>query len=133
MEFGEYVRFAAALVFVLGLIGIAALLAKRFGIQGPGAVSYAHASRRLHIIEKTHIDAKRILILVRRDNVEHLLLIGASSETVVESGIEIQANSLQETDTAPFERQMPIKQDRAAPLRDAAQKVVHMFSREPSL
>jgi len=132
MEFAEYVRFAAALIFVLGLIGVVALLAKRFGIQGPGAVTHPHAAKRLHIIEKTHLDAKRVLILVRRDDVEHLLLLGATSETVVESGIETPARTAQDTKRTSHEIQNLNNQGRKAPLRDAAQKVVNMFSRETS-
>ena len=34
MEFTSYLRFGAALVLVLGLIGIAAWAARRFGLAG---------------------------------------------------------------------------------------------------
>jgi hypothetical protein len=41
----------------------------------------------LSIVEVAGIDAKRRLLLVRRDDVEHLILLGGTSEIVVERGI----------------------------------------------
>jgi flagellar protein FliO/FliZ len=37
------------------------------------------------------VDAKRRLVLVRRDDREHLLLLGATQDVVVESGIAARA------------------------------------------
>lgn len=42
---------------------------------------------RLSITDSTMVDDKRYLVLVRRDNVEHLVLIGGPTDVVVESGI----------------------------------------------
>lgn len=42
---------------------------------------------RLLITDSTTVDDKRFLVMVRRDNVEHLLLIGGSNDLVVESNI----------------------------------------------
>lgn len=42
---------------------------------------------RLSIADSTAVDDKRHLVLVRRDNVEHLIMIGGPSDVVVESGI----------------------------------------------
>ncbi len=44
-------------------------------------------NRRLSVVDQVSIDQKRQLIIVRRDNVEHLLLIGGVQDVVVESGI----------------------------------------------
>lgn len=43
--------------------------------------------QRLGISEYQELDQLRRLVLVRRDNVEHLLLIGGPADLVVESGI----------------------------------------------
>ncbi len=43
--------------------------------------------RRLAFIERTHLDGGRKLLLVRRDEVEHLILIGGPIDLVVETGI----------------------------------------------
>lgn len=42
---------------------------------------------RLSITDSTTVDEKRYLVMVRRDNVEHLLLIGGANDLVVESNI----------------------------------------------
>lgn len=42
---------------------------------------------RLSITDVTAVDDKRFLVLARRDNVEHLLLIGGSNDLVVETDI----------------------------------------------
>jgi flagellar protein FliO/FliZ len=43
--------------------------------------------RRLGVIEQASVDGKRRLILVRRDNVEHLIMTGGPVDVVVETGI----------------------------------------------
>jgi flagellar biogenesis protein FliO len=42
---------------------------------------------RLSITDSTTVDEKRYLVMVRRDNIEHLLLIGGANDLVVESNI----------------------------------------------
>ncbi len=42
---------------------------------------------RLSITDVTAVDDKRFLVLARRDNVEHLVLIGGPTDVVVETGI----------------------------------------------
>ncbi len=42
---------------------------------------------RLGLIEYCEIDQSRRLVLIRRDDVEHLLMIGGGQDLVVESGI----------------------------------------------
>jgi flagellar protein FliO/FliZ len=85
MSLDLYSRFLLALVFVVALIALLAWLARRFGFAGRGAVG--RAGRRLTIVETTALDAKRRLVLVRRDDTEHLVLIGGESALVIESGI----------------------------------------------
>ncbi|MCB9988750.1 MAG: FliO/MopB family protein [Rhodospirillales bacterium] len=78
-------RFAAAMLFVLGLMGGLALVMRKFGhgapITGPG-------KRRLKIVETMALDHRRRLFLIQRDDREHLIILGSNGETVVESGIE---------------------------------------------
>lgn len=81
-----YARFALALVFVLALIGLAAGVARRFGFGTP-MVKGRRDGRRLALVEVMAIDARRRLVLLRRDGTEHLVLLGAGSEVVVETGI----------------------------------------------
>lgn len=82
MEFDTYLRFALALILVLGLIALLAWVLRRFG----GGMKLARG-RRLGIVEVQSLGPRHRLILLRRDQVEHLVIVGPHSETVVESGI----------------------------------------------
>jgi flagellar protein FliO/FliZ len=42
---------------------------------------------RLDVIENTNVDGKRRLLLVRRDDVEHLIMTGGPVDVVIETGI----------------------------------------------
>ncbi|MGF1591700.1 MAG: hypothetical protein ACFCUW_00395 [Kiloniellaceae bacterium] len=88
MELGEYFRFFLALGFVLLLIaGLAALL-RRSGFGSRLAISPAPgAERRLALVEVRPLDAKRKLVLLRRDDREHLVLLGISGDLLIESDI----------------------------------------------
>ena len=92
MEPVDYLRFVAALLFVLALIGLIGWAVRRGGLAGGlmRGLSLGRAgadARRLDVIEARAIDARRRLVLVRRDGVEHLLLLTPSGDTVVETGI----------------------------------------------
>lgn len=89
MPLDGYLRFVLALVFVLALIAGLAWLYKRYG-QGRVAAPRSRPGagfRRLGIVEAVALDSKRRLVLVRRDDREHLIIVGTQGETVVESGI----------------------------------------------
>ena len=86
MELYDYMKFVAALIFVLGLIGVLALIAKKTGLGVQGAMS--PSKRRLKIIEILHIDARRKAVLLSRDDIEHLVILGPTGETLIESNIQ---------------------------------------------
>jgi flagellar protein FliO/FliZ len=46
-----------------------------------------NASRRVEVIESVPLDGKRNIVLLRRDNIEHLVLIGSRNDLVVEPNI----------------------------------------------
>jgi len=81
------VRFFLAFLIVLGLIGATAWAVRRFGSGRLGNSSARGRMPRLAVIDHAAVDARRRLILVRRDNVEHLLMIGGPTDVVVESNI----------------------------------------------
>lgn len=89
MDLGTYLRFALALVFVLALIAALAWAVRRFGLAGAIGVRRPGSRRRLALVETLAIDAKRRLVLVRRDGAEHLLLIGGEHDLLVEGGIRV--------------------------------------------
>lgn len=86
MEYTDYLKFFFAFVFVLGLMGGLALILKRLGL---GAASMLPADkRRLKVIEILPLDARRKAVLLSRDGAEHLVILGPTGETVVETNIE---------------------------------------------
>jgi flagellar protein FliO/FliZ len=86
MDLDVYLRFVLALVFVLALIGVVAWVGRRMGFLGRVTMGRTNAGR-IGVVETTAIDAKHRLVLLRRDGVEHLVLLGPTSETLIESGI----------------------------------------------
>ena len=85
-DFSGYFYIFLAMVFVLGLIALLAFLARRFGL-GFSGTSKPGQERRLSISEVLTLSPKHRLVLVKRDGTEHLLLLGANTDIVVESGI----------------------------------------------
>jgi flagellar protein FliO/FliZ len=80
-------KFMIAFVVVLGLIFAAAWMLRRFGTGRLGP-QRDRRQPRLSITEYgPRLDARRQLVLVRRDNVEHLLMIGGPTDVVVEPNI----------------------------------------------
>ena len=70
--------------------------------------------QRLGISEYHEIDKTRRLVLVRRDETEHLILIGGGQDIVVESGISLNSN-MDEMREAP-RQPIPIRQAPRAPV-----------------
>ncbi len=83
----QAVTFFFAFVAVLALIGVAAWLVRRFASNRLGANTNRGRMPRLAVIDAAAVDGRRRLVLVRRDNIEHLLMIGGPTDIVVESNI----------------------------------------------
>jgi hypothetical protein len=87
-ELGLPARAVVALVLVLALIALTVWLMRRFG---DGRISTQAGGRgrqqRLAVLDSATVDARRRLVLIRRDNVEHLILIGGPTDVVVEPNI----------------------------------------------
>ncbi len=86
METLEIGRFFLAFVFVLSLMGGLWLVLRKLGLNGPIPIVPA-AQRRLKVVESIALDPRRRAIILRRDSTEHLVILGPSGETVVETGI----------------------------------------------
>src|SRR5436189_2930093 len=84
---GSPITFIVAFIVVLALIGVAAWLVRRFATSRLGANTQRGRMPRLAVIDAAAVDGRRRLVLVRRDNIEHLLMIGGPSDIVVESNI----------------------------------------------
>jgi hypothetical protein len=79
-------RFFIAFLVVLALIGLTAWLVRRFGSNRLGSAARGRQPR-LAVIDAAAVDGRRRLVLIRRDNIEHLLMIGGPTDLVVEPNI----------------------------------------------
>ena len=79
-------RFFIAFLIVLALIGLTAWLVRRFGANRLEAAARGRQPR-LAVIDAATVDGRRRLVLIRRDNIEHLLMIGGPTDLVVEPNI----------------------------------------------
>ncbi len=80
-------RFIIAFIVVLALIGAAAWLVRRFAANRLGGGGLRGRQPRLAVIEAANVDTRRRLLLIRRDNTEHLLMIGGPTDIVIEPNI----------------------------------------------
>jgi hypothetical protein len=80
-------KFFVAFIVVLAVLGAVGYLMRRFG--GGALVTTGPRGRkpRLSVIEAASVDGRRRLVLVRRDDAEHLLLLGGPTDIVVEPNI----------------------------------------------
>jgi flagellar biogenesis protein FliO len=86
-ELGQPARVVVALVLVLALIALTVWLLRRFGEGRIATAGGRNRQQRLAVLDSAVVDARRRLVLIRRDNVEHLLLIGGPTDVVVEPNI----------------------------------------------
>lgn len=107
MDIVDYARYAGALLFTLGLLGLGFLVLRRFGPH-LGATMTDPRARRVHIVESRLIDARRRLVVARFGDREHLILLGAAGEQLIASEAasfeDESASNAGETASAP-ERQ----------------------------
>ena len=78
--------FALGIVVVLIVLGVWLL---KLLFNATSNVSRGR-NRRLSVVEALAIDQKRQLLIVRRDNVEHLILVGGPQDVVLEAGIAVE-------------------------------------------
>jgi flagellar protein FliO/FliZ len=74
-------------IVVLGLLALAFWLVRRLSGGRLGSGATRGRQPRLAVIDQASVDSRRRLVLIRRDNVEHLLIIGGPSDVVVEQNI----------------------------------------------
>lgn len=102
-----------AVVLAAALVGGALFLRGYLTGTSPTAGLFGpKPERRLEIMEQSALDGRRRLVLIRRDNIEHLIMTGGPVDVVIETGIG----------------QSQQKQHRTA---DAADGTVAVYSRQP--
>ena len=127
-------------IVVLALLALAFWLVRRFAGGRLGGGAARGRQPRLAVIDQATVDGRRRLVLIRRDNVEHLLIIGGPTDVVVEQNIVRAAAAVRETastrppaaDTLP--RAVPLGDDSMWPLEpEPAAKLEPAPRVEPSL
>ena len=103
----NYIITAAVILAVL-IIGLLVYRALHKRVRG-------RKGQRLGISEYHEIDETRRLVLVRRDETEHLLLIGGAQDIVVESGIRL-SSSMDDHDDEPARAPIPLRPAPRAPV-----------------
>jgi len=98
--------------------GVAALWGYRAYTTGDTSFSLAwlfppRPEPRLAVLEQTSVDSKRKLVLIRRDDVEHLIMTGGPVDVVIETGI---AGSPREFTGADREERRAERAEPAAPV-----------------
>ncbi len=106
-------RFFIAFLVVLALIGLTAWLVRRFGANRLGGGARGRQPR-LAVIDAASVDGRRRLVLIRRDNIEHLLMIGGPTDVVVEQNI-VRAAAVREAPREPARPAVPEAPVRTAP------------------
>jgi flagellar protein FliO/FliZ len=102
---------------ILAMLAVAVLLVRRFATNRLGANTNRGRMPRLAVIDAAAVDGRRRLVLVRRDNVEHLLMIGGPTDIVVEPNIVRATPGREALPQRPPGTELP---PRIAPLPDAA-------------
>lgn len=80
--------FAALVLLAIVLVIIRLVRRMTFGTYVAGG---RNRKTRLAVMDATAVDSHRRLVLVRRDDIEHLLLIGGPTDVVVERDIRLVA------------------------------------------
>lgn len=98
-------RYCGALLLVAALLGFAWLAARKYGGAGSSGFSglagfiKPNVSRRLAVVETMMMGPRHKLYLLRRDGVEHLIVVGPDGTSVVENGITPPAAPLSSLST----------------------------------
>ena len=86
--FGGFINAAFALGAVI--VGIILVLWLLKLLSNASAKVTRGRNRRLAVVDSLALDPKRQLLIVRRDNVEHLIMVGGPQDMVVETGIAVE-------------------------------------------
>lgn len=112
------IRVAIALAVIAALLGVTVLLMRRMGTRGSAGAGRNRGGPRLAVVDSVHVDQRRKLVLVRRDEVEHLLLIGGNADIVVEPQIGVRPAEAQPA-AGPALAATPISTAALTPAREA--------------
>lgn len=84
------------IVLLGGLAAAVAYFARSYmsGEGGGAGLFGGRAERRLDVVEQSSVDGRRRLVLIRRDDVEHLIMTGGPVDVVIETNIQSRRGRL---------------------------------------
>jgi hypothetical protein len=85
--------YVLVLLIIIGLAGLAFWITRQSTGFHPAQFLPKKQKKRLTLVETRHLDGKRKLLLVRRDNIEHLVLTGGPVDMVLETGIPVPSHA----------------------------------------
>ncbi len=88
MDWPLIIKGIAAFSFVIALMLLLSWFLKKIGLSGP--VNVSKGPKRLSVVDHTPLDHRRRLVLIRRDDREHLIILGPNGETLVEKDIQVE-------------------------------------------
>ncbi len=92
----EVLSWLLFIIFIAGLLVVGGLLLRGYLVTGSaasvgdmfgGGFFAPKPIKRLDVVDQATVDGRRRLVLVRRDNVEHLIMTGGPVDVVIETGI----------------------------------------------
>lgn len=87
------IGFILIFAIILGGIFVVLSIIRRFSGGGFSTNGRTGRQPRLSVMDAAAVDGRRKLVLIRRDDVEHLLLIGGPTDVVVEQNIVMEARA----------------------------------------
>ena len=82
MELAEFSRIIMSFAAIIAMIGVSALVANKAGLANGGLT--LNKDKRLAVVETAPIDARRRAAILKCDDREYLIMLGASGEVVVD-------------------------------------------------
>ena len=90
----DSVVYIMTVILLIALAGLAFWIVQQSFGGGTGLKLFPSKPRRTGVVEATALDGRRRLVLVRRDNVEHLIMTGGPVDVVIETGIPARQAAL---------------------------------------
>ena len=97
----DLVTFIAIFIFVIALIVVGAWLFKKYmpGDSGAAMNFFGNKEKRIGVVQSTSVDSRRKLILIKRDDVEHLIMTGGPVDVLIETNIQNYKSHIPDKDS----------------------------------
>lgn len=99
-DYGPVVMWSAMLLGAAIIVMVLYWVIRR-AMSGTFVVGGKGRRPRLAVLDAAAVDSRRRLVLIRRDNKEHLIMIGGPTDLVVERGIDPEEEAVEATRTVP--------------------------------